>query len=52
MSEPSATGIQTVTIAEGLLAAQLAFMTDELSELPASVTDDFSLGYVTGSWML
>jgi hypothetical protein len=48
MTEKSAVGFQTVEIANGLLSAQLGFMTDETGRLPVSVTDDFSLGYVSG----
>jgi hypothetical protein len=41
-------GFQTVEIARGLLSAQLGFIADETGRIPASATDDFSLGYVTG----
>ena len=37
-----------VEIAEGLLSSQLGFIADGSDRLPASATDDFSLGYLAG----
>jgi hypothetical protein len=48
MNEKSAVGLPTVEIAERLLSMQLGFIADEFNRLPVTVTDDFSLGYVTG----
>jgi hypothetical protein len=47
-SAESAIGHRTVEIAEGILSFQLGLIADEFGRLPASVTDDFSLGYVVG----